>query len=100
MDKVIDVEKLFKAFDESSIETITNDLREDKTLMAMHKEVVKAGVDKDESRRFLICSVLERYEGNMEKGLVLRKVAFDLLFSMIDLKLRAEYEAEKGEGER
>lgn len=99
MDKVIDEGKLFKAFCEASIETITNDLREDKAMMAMHKNVVKAGMDKDASSSFLGCLILGRYEEDMGKNLALKKVAFGLLFSEIDLKLRAEYEAEKGEEE-
>ncbi|GEM_PF-3749124 len=92
-------EELFQKMNSANVDTVYEIIKKDQLILMMHELKVKQGADQKLTTTALqaFCILLGTLEG--ETGCIIKKVAYDLLFSIIDMRLRMEYEAEKGEKE-
>lgn len=96
---LINKEELFKKMNSANVDTVYEIVKKNQLILNMHEYKVKQGSDQELTLSALqaFCALSGILEG--ETGCIITKVALDLLFSMIDMRLRMEYEAEKGEKE-
>lgn len=92
-------EELFRKMDNANVDTVYEIIKKNQFISKMHELKVGQGKDQKFTATALqaFCVLSGTLEG--ETGCIIRKVAYDLLFSMIDMRLRMEYEAEKGKKE-
>lgn len=92
-------EELFRKMDNANVDTVYEIIKKNQFILKMHELKVYQGNDQKFTAAALqaFCVLSGILEG--ETGCMITKVALDLLFSMIDMRLRMEYEAEKGEKE-
>lgn len=90
-------EELFRKMDNANVDTVYEIIKKNQFILKMHELKVYQGNDQKFTATALqaFCVLSGTFEE--ETGCIIRKVAYDLLFSMIDMRLRMEYEAEKGE---
>lgn len=90
-------EELFQKMDNANVDTVYEIIKENQLILMMHESKVEQGNDQKFTATALqaFCVLSGTFEE--DTGCIIRKVAYDLLFSMIDMRLRMEYEAEKGE---
>lgn len=92
-------EELFRKIDNANVDTVYEIVKENQVILKIHELKVKQGCDQKLTTAVLqTFGVMSEING-VDTGCIIRKVAYDLLFSMIDMRLRMEYEAEKGEKE-
>lgn len=92
-------EELFRKMDNANVDTVYEIIKKNQLISKMHELKVEQGKDQKFTAAALqaFCVLSGTLEG--ETGCIIRKVADELLFSMIDMRLRMEYEAEKGKKE-
>lgn len=92
-------EELFRKMDNANVDTVYEIIKKNQFILKMHEYKVKQGNDQEFTATALqaFCVLSGTLEG--ETGCIIHKVALGLLFSMIDMRLRMEYKAEKGEKE-
>lgn len=85
--------------DNANVDTVYEIIKKNQFILKMHELKVEQGKDQEFTAAALqaFCVLSGTLEG--ETGCIIHKVALNLLFSMIDMRLRMEYEAEKGEKE-
>lgn len=92
-------EELFQKMDNANVDTVYEIIKKNQLILRMHELSVEQGKDQKSTTAVLqTFGVILEINGR-DTGCIIRKVAYDLLFSMIDMRLRMEYEAEKGEKE-
>ena len=92
-------EELFRKMDNANVDTVYEIIKKNQFISKMHELMIGKGDDQKLTSTALqaFCVLTGTLEG--DTGCIIRKVAYDLLFSMIDMRLRMEYEAEKGKKE-
>ena len=92
-------EELFRKMDNANVDTVYEIIKKNQIILKMHELKVGQGKDQEFTAAALqaFCVWTGTLEG--ETGCIIHKVALGLLFSMIDMRLRMEYEAEKGKKE-
>lgn len=92
-------EELFRKMDKANVDTVYEIIKKNQFISKMHELKVEQGKDQKFTAVALqaFCVLSGTLEG--ETGCIIHKVALNLLFSMIDMRLRMEYEAEKGKKE-
>jgi len=92
-------EELFEKMNSANVDTVYEIVKENQLLLKMHELKVKQGGSQKLTTTMLQMFGLMQEKSDEETGCIIHKVAYDLLFSMIDMRLRMEYGAEKGEKE-
>lgn len=92
-------EELFKKMNSANVDTVYEIIKQNELIVKMHELKVKQGASQKLTTVILQMFGLMSEKLGGETGCIIQKVAYDLLFSMIDMRLRMEYEAEKGEKE-
>ena len=89
-------EELFRKMDNANVDTVYEIIKKNQFISKMHELNVGQGKDQEFTAAALqaFCVLSGTLEG--ETGCIINKVALCLLFSMIDMRLRMEYDAEKG----
>lgn len=89
-------EELFRKMDNANVDTVYEIIKKNQPILKMHELKVEQGEDQKFTTTALqaFCVLSGTFE--KDKGCIIHKVAYDLLFSMIDMRLRMEYEAKKG----
>lgn len=96
---LINEEELFKKMNSANVDTVYEIVKENQLILSMHELNVKQGDDQKLTTEALQAFCVLSVTFEKDKGCIIHKVAYDLLFSMIDMRLRMEYEAKKGEKE-
>lgn len=90
-------EELFRKMDNANVDTVYEIIKKNQSLLKLHELKVYQGNDQKFTATALQAFCVLSGTFKEETGCIIRKVAYDLLFYMIDMRLRMEYEAEKGE---
>ena len=93
-------EELFKKMNSANVDTVYDIIKKNPSIIMMHKLTVSQCNNDSRFTTLALqayCVSSKTFEG--ETGCIIKRVAYDLLFSMIDMRLRMEYEVEKGEKE-
>ena len=92
-------EELFRKMDNANVDTVYEIIKKNQFILKMHELKVEQGEDQKFTAVALQAFCVLSGTLEAETGCIIHKVALNLLFSMIDMRLRMEYEAEKGKKE-